>query len=421
MFIFSNTLNTTLASPVTASADTIVLASAQGLPVLATGDMMPLVLLSASTASSSTPTKEIVYVTAINLTTLTVLRAQEGTAALPWNVGDFVYCSFTNASVMPSNAVAGGSLAGTLPNPTIAAGVVQGSNIAGGTIQGSNIAAGTVQGSNIAAGTIAEGNLGSGAIHRAQLSTATAASMLGLGPLGAGNLSLAGGEYSYWAFGSNSTASSATGYMMAGNGNPGLGVMGIYCGTQVSGSTSYIYINENYINSSPPYNFGESFIYVAFDKNNKIVGVSAALDPTWAHHGPHSIVPTHWSKSGKPMIWQETLDGVIFTEALKDDRLFRAYHNGEIEVEKTEVEITIDYKDLDKDIHPHPFGSDSIARVVMMHPDSKIANRLTKTLQAGGASEIVKRIESGIIVPGTTSIAYPHAPKGIDVVKFKIK
>ena len=68
-------------------------------------------------------------------------------------------------------------------------------------------------------------------------------------------------------------------------------VLVVTTGTFVKATGITAWINENYINSSPPYNLGEAFVYVAYDKDSKIVGISAALDPTWAHHGPHSIVP----------------------------------------------------------------------------------------------------------------------------------
>jgi hypothetical protein len=180
-----------------------------------------------------------------------------------------------------------------------------------------------------------------------------------------------------------------------------------------------MYFYENYINSSPPYNFGESFIYVAFDKDNKIVGISAALDPTWAHHGPHSIVPTHWSEAGKPFVYQDMLDGVIFAEAMKDKARRLAYLKGGLKKERGEVEITIDYKDTDMHTHPHPFGSDAIAQVVLMHPDSPCNNGLVDMLKAGHASEIVTMIEDGDLIPGTDLIAHPYSP--IPTVKMRLR
>ena len=193
----------------------------------------------------------------------------------------------------------------TVPNATAAQnpvtltqvqndGVVTGSGIADGTITGTNIAGSTITGGNIAGSTITEGNIASGAIHRAQLSAATAATEIAIGPNANYNFAMIGGAYSFHgvsATGSGSGTNSVI-VVFGGGGNAGLGYLG-FLNSATAGDTEYAWINENYINSSPPYNFGEAFIYVAYDKDGKIVGISAALDPTWAHHGPHSIVPTH--------------------------------------------------------------------------------------------------------------------------------
>jgi hypothetical protein len=68
---------------------------------------MPLILNDAATGGNF----EIVYVTAITGVTLTVTRAQEGTGALSWNVGDYAYCGPTSGTVAtalgnPSNVFA---------------------------------------------------------------------------------------------------------------------------------------------------------------------------------------------------------------------------------------------------------------------------------------------------------------------------
>ena len=240
---------------------------------------------------------------------------------------------------------------------------------------------------------------------------------------------LAGGNFSMWTYSGNSagTGSGTDISLVPGAPGQGAGAIGIY-NASTNGTTGTFYIQENYINSSPPYNFGESFVYVAYDAQGKIVGISAALDPTWGHHGPNSIVPTHYREIGKPgtpayqrkpMIYQDMLDGMIFSEAMKDASRRLAFLKGELTPERGEVEITIDYKDTDMHTHPHPFGSDAIAQVVLMHPDSPCNNGLVDMLKAGHASEIVKMIEDGDLIPDTGLIAHPHSP--IPTVKFKVR
>ena len=94
-FVFTNFFSTTLSAAVLSTATTITVSSSSNLPTLAAGQVMPIVLTSASNPSIT----EICYVTAIGGTTLTVERAQEGTGALAWNVGDFVSCDITAQSV----------------------------------------------------------------------------------------------------------------------------------------------------------------------------------------------------------------------------------------------------------------------------------------------------------------------------------
>lgn len=318
----------------------------------------------------------------------------------------------------------------TVPNATAAqnpvtltqvqnGGVVYGGGIASGTVTGGNIASGTVTGGNIAGSTITEGNMASGAIHRAQLSTATAAS--GFSFSGAEDevwtYTLSGGAYSWLSWSGSANIQGAIGF--GGGGGAGLGVVSFFYTNISSNTGNSLNVYENYINSSPPYNFGEAFIYVAYDSQGKIIGISVALDPTWAHHGPHSIVPTHWSEAGKPFVYQDMLDGVIFAEAMKDKARRLAYLKGELKKERGEVEITIDYKDTDMHTHPHPFGSDAIAQVVLMHPDSPCNNGLVDMLKAGHASEIVKMIEDGDLIPGADLISHPYSP--IPTVKFKLR
>ena len=98
-FVFANNVSTTLAASITSSATTISLASSAGLPTLATGQVMPLTLNDAATGL----VYEIVYVTAISGSNVTVERAQEGTGAQAWNTGDYIRCSPTAGTVAALN------------------------------------------------------------------------------------------------------------------------------------------------------------------------------------------------------------------------------------------------------------------------------------------------------------------------------
>ena len=90
-YIFANNVNTSLFAPITSTATSLTLLSATNLPTLAAGQVMPLTLNDKATRTVF----EIVYVTAISGTNLTVIRGQEGTAAQNWNAGDYAYSTQT--------------------------------------------------------------------------------------------------------------------------------------------------------------------------------------------------------------------------------------------------------------------------------------------------------------------------------------
>ncbi len=91
-FIFANNIKTTLASAVSSTATTITLASSTDLPSsIPTGYYLPITLNDAATGQ----VYEIVYATAVSGANLTVLRAQEGTSAGTWAIGDYVFCGPT--------------------------------------------------------------------------------------------------------------------------------------------------------------------------------------------------------------------------------------------------------------------------------------------------------------------------------------
>jgi len=90
-----NNASTTLAAAASSGATTLTIASAANFPSsIPAGTVMPLTLNDAATRLVF----EIVYVTAISGTTLTVERGQEGTAAQSWSIGDYSYSAITNGT-----------------------------------------------------------------------------------------------------------------------------------------------------------------------------------------------------------------------------------------------------------------------------------------------------------------------------------
>jgi Chaperone of endosialidase len=94
-FVWSNNVLSTLADSVNTTQTTITLASTANFPTIPSGDQWAISLTDAATRQNI----EIMYVTSISGAVLTVLRAQEGTAALSWAVGDFAYATVTAAQL----------------------------------------------------------------------------------------------------------------------------------------------------------------------------------------------------------------------------------------------------------------------------------------------------------------------------------
>ena len=104
-FILVNNFNTTLSAASSSTATTFTVSSSANIPTLAAGEVLPITLNDAATRLIF----EICYVTGISGNVLTVERAQEGTSAQNWNVGDFIW----------NGPTAGTALLTNMPNPFI--------------------------------------------------------------------------------------------------------------------------------------------------------------------------------------------------------------------------------------------------------------------------------------------------------------
>jgi len=88
--LFANNVSTTLAAPVATTDTTIAVTSSSGMPTISSGDYFLLTL-----ENVAGNLREIVKVTAFTGSTLTVVRAQEGTSALSFSSGDKVELRLT--------------------------------------------------------------------------------------------------------------------------------------------------------------------------------------------------------------------------------------------------------------------------------------------------------------------------------------
>lgn len=111
-FVMINNYNTTITGSITSTSTSLSVNSTSGFPTLSTGEIIPLTL-------SALNNVEIVYVTAISGSTLTIERGQEGTTAQAWNSGTNIGCFPTVGTLEPmygpsSYSTLAGTTAGTI-------------------------------------------------------------------------------------------------------------------------------------------------------------------------------------------------------------------------------------------------------------------------------------------------------------------
>ena len=155
--LFLNFYTTTLSASLSSTSTTMSVSSTTGLPSsLASGQFIPMILTSAAAPGT---VYEIVYVTGISGSSLTITRGQEGTSALNWNASDIVYSSNTAQTT-------GAQEGGTFSNPTITGGTISGGIISGATIPSGDTLTndGTISGGTITSATINSSNVSVGAV-----------------------------------------------------------------------------------------------------------------------------------------------------------------------------------------------------------------------------------------------------------------
>ena len=147
-FTFANNINTTLAAAASSTATTLSLVTTAGIPTsIPSGTYFAMTLNDAATRSVF----EVVYVTAVSGSNVTVVRGQENTAANSWLTGDYAYGAVTAGELAAFANVAGNSsqpFAVAAPNTATQAvplGYAQGNfaNLAGNSSQTFNVATAT--------------------------------------------------------------------------------------------------------------------------------------------------------------------------------------------------------------------------------------------------------------------------------------
>jgi hypothetical protein len=251
-----------------------------------------------------------------------------------------------------------------------------------GGVPASGAAVGTVYFDNIVLSNPAyQLAIENAAVGRAQLKSTTGSGSIGFSTAPA-TYSLAGGTYAWW------TASAATAAASFGNSDTAAGNIGIV-GT--AGGT--FYVDERYIQASPPYDLGNGevplFVWALVDRSGAIRGTQVAPDPTWAYHGPTNITPQFW-RGDRPFRRYPKAAGRALDCALRDRDLMTRILERQVPIEWIEREITQEIKNADMVAFPHPFTANDLSdcTVVLLDPVGGLCERLQAIQADQGARSV---------------------------------
>ncbi len=271
---------------------------------------------------------------------------------------------------------------------------------------------------DIAALAVTEAKLAASAVARSKLKTTTASGSLVINAGANGTYTLTGGSYSWWYPAADSEI--ANKYLTFGNaaGSKGLGLISL---TNPSGNNTSFYIDERYVQASPPYRLGPLFAYLAIRPDGTFAAIQVAPDPIHAYHGPTDITP-EFIRNGRGYRTVRLVDGVPMARAMKDPAAVRRLMDGSAIITTVEREITLAYKDADMAVIPHPFGSlGAGVTVALLEPGTTMMQRFADFCDAGEANEARKIIESGKLIIDNTPLVVANMPPGVAALRARWK
>ena len=261
-----------------------------------------------------------------------------------------------------------------------------------------------------------------GQVAQAHLKTTTAAGSVTVSGGVSGSFTLTGGTYSWWTASGSIAATESP--LAWGNGDTAAGVIGVY---NIDGVTSHtFYVDERYVQASPPYNLGNGdiplFIFLALDSSGKIIHASVAPDPTWAYHGPTNITPEFYI-AGKPYRNYKTVEGITLSEAIKIPDLKRRILMNQATIKDMPMEITQAIKKKDMPLFPHPFVGNNLTglTIIMVDPISAVVQRLADIQNEISAKEVLHMFSEGYLLVDNIPLNIFSPPGVMPVaVKFSI-
>lgn len=335
------------------------------------------------------------------------------------------------AAVTPTTArFARVRITGPVPGQGSATGTVYfdglsfGANVIGASAQilsnviiNSHLSASCVTSDKIADNNVTQSKLAAAAVGQAQLKTTTAAGAVLVGAVSGVTYSLAGGTYSLWTAGAEGAG------FAFGHSDTAAGVLGLI-NTDSNGGR-YFWVDERYVQASPPYDLGDGhiplFIWLWLDSLGALRGHQIAQDPPWAYHGPTDIRP-QYTRNGKPYRAVATTDGIEITQARRDRAKLARLLAGTADVIMVEQEIDNAWKNRDMPEWPHPFVGNDLAgtSIVLVDPMSPLVERLRTIQETEGARAVSELLRDGWLEVDNLPLQRA-TPPGVLAVSARLK
>lgn len=189
--------------------------------------------------------------------------------------------------------------------------------------------------------------------------------------------------------------------------------------TGMSGVGATLYVNQQYVTASPPYDLGDGevpfFIFALIAATGEVVGGYAAPDPPWAYNGPTDIAP-HLHVNGQAMrrvMLPERFAGRDLAEQ-RAAAIQRAHQVLRIDPSdrliETLIPVDADWKNADMGLIPHPFSAfPAQLTPVLLDTQSPVVARVAE-LHAAGESPC-ELLHNWLVVDNTPTNS--RAPQGV--------
>jgi len=266
---------------------------------------------------------------------------------------------------------------------------------------------------------VTQAKIANASVGQAQLKSTTAAQSVVLLVNSSGTITLTGGTYAWYTFGANGMT------VVFGAGDTAAGVLGFH--NTSGGEQETVFIDQRYIQASPPYRHGPCYVFIWMSAGGQIKGVTVSPDPPWAHHGPTNITPSEWIMVNRvltPYRRRKLIDGVPIEAAFKDSVIRRRIEQDTATRGEDLVELTPEYKDSDIAVVPHPYLGNPFAPgdvMLLLEPGTRMMQLFADMCDVGQAREAYDIVKNGQLVIDNTDLRVPGAPPGVQTVRASWK